>query len=192
MQRRKSTALETQWLASWHIDGVTQWICCEAGWQLFINVLVAPSVFCDAMPLSALFLGLHAMETPLCTCCLRLAPPALCPRHRHSHFCILWDLSQEEASSRLCVSIIVMSCCRLASLSLPEATTVLPGLLSNFIPFFLFFYFFITSTHNELIICRQCHIYHRPPVMSVHTKPMKVKSALSVYLFSLFVCVFRF
>lgn len=147
--------------------------------------------FCNAMPLSALFLGLHAMETPLCTCCLPLAPPALCPRHRHSHFCILWDLSQEEASSRLCVPIIVMSCCRLASLSLPEATTVLPGLLSNFIPLF-FFYFFLTSTHNELIICRQCHIYHRPPVMSVHTKPMKVKSALSVYLFSLFVCVFCF
>lgn len=46
---------------------------------------------------------------------------------------------------------------------------------------FFSFLFFWTSIHNELIICRRCHICHRPPVMSAHTKPMKVKQLLWVY-----------
>lgn len=48
----------------------------------------------------------------------------------------------------------------------------------SFFFFFHYFFLFLTSIHHKLIICRQCHIYHRPPVTSVHTKPLKVKQPL--------------
>lgn len=55
-------------------------------------------------------LRVHAIETPSRVCCRRhpgLAPPALCPCRRHSHFCILLS----SRSGRGLISTLCSYCC---------------------------------------------------------------------------------